>query len=76
MRRVIRTLFSIIFIVCGIGVGIFSFTLFPQPFDWGKAIFSFGPILLSAIALVAVGYGVIVGMTWRDLWDSLSYFWH
>lgn len=54
----------------------FSFSLYPSEFNWGKILFAFIPIFLVALAFIATGWGIISGMRWRELLDDLLYIWH
>jgi hypothetical protein len=76
MKKTIRIIFGCIFIACGVCMGLFRLSIYPHPFNWGELLLVFAPAFLVAIALLAAGWGVVVGMTWRELLENLSYIWH
>lgn len=76
MKRFIRNIVGIIFIICGLGTCWLSLTLFPHPLNWGTVFIIFTPVLLTGLAFIASGWGIMAGMSWRELFDDLTYLWH
>lgn len=76
MKKIARITIGIAFIACGVGVFVFSASLLPHMTDWGKILTLLVPTVLFGIAIVSIGWGVIAGMKWQDVLESIMFMWH
>lgn len=73
MNKLLRIIFSIVFIVCSLALCVLCFSLISPVVNWPLLI----PVVITAIGLFVIAWQIASGATWRDIMEFIvdTFFW-
>ncbi len=75
MKKLLRIIIGIILIAIGLLIGLFSISLWPQPFEWGGVLFIVTPVIVFGVAFVAIGWAVLAGISRKEAFELIMELW-
>jgi|GEM_PF-3331382 len=76
MKRLLRIITGAVVITAGLLIGLFSISIWPQPFNWSTVFFFFAPVIAFGIALIAIGWAVLAGLSRKEAFELMMFLWH
>jgi uncharacterized membrane protein len=76
MNKLLRIIAGVIVIVLGLLIGLFSISVWPHPLNWATVFLLFAPVATFAVALIAIGWAILQGMSRKEAIELLMFLWH
>jgi hypothetical protein len=75
MNKVFKITFGVLLILIGIGLTIFAIMIWPRPFIFAMFLIGFIPVFTIGIGTMFIGFGVIQGMSMKEIISYIELLW-